>query len=70
VSRSRAGRTGGSWYGSYVVVYRVDGREYRHDATNRRRAEGTARELVRRRRAEWAEVRDNRGGVLYRLEAP
>lgn len=53
--RSQAGKTGGSWYGSYDVVV---GGLVRSDCTSKSRAEATARELSRA--GDRVEVRTDR----------
>ena len=46
--RSRAGRTGGSWYGSYEVwIFKNDERVMRVDSTNFERAKQSVRAYVK-----------------------
>ncbi len=66
---SRAGKSGGSWYGSYKVVYmRASGVVVQYDTTNKRSAACAARKLVAGG-ATWAEVRSDDGDVLFRVPA-
>lgn len=62
---SRAGRTGGSWYGSYEVTYRdPGGLVHKYATTNRRSSERAARKHVHEG-ATLAEVRDNHGVLMH-----
>lgn len=60
---SRAGRTGGSWYGSYRVHYADADGEHQYDVTSKRFGEQECRLRVARG-AIWAELRGD--AVMYR----
>jgi hypothetical protein len=65
---SRAGRTGGSWYGSYQVVYSpAEGNLIRYDVTSRRHGERCCRQHVIGG-ALWAELIGTTAAVVYRKE--
>jgi hypothetical protein len=64
--RTRAGRTGRSWYGSYQVHYEdAHGDAHRYDVTSKKRGEKACRSLVASG-ASWAELRNT--AVVYRRE--
>lgn len=75
--RSRAGRTGRTWYGSYDFRYAdptaEGGARYVGGMTNKERAIRSARQMVERGETAWAEVltdrsREGGGQVIARFE--
>ena len=58
--RSKAGITGGSWYGSYEVIYydNAENQVFRHHSTNKSRVIKWAKEAVKAGKVKWVKVLD------------